>query len=219
MSLSRAVLSKLEMTGPVAEVGSEPAVSAAWRSWLVALASDADAALAAALAYEALDDAGRRAWLDALDQDGPTLGVPPIALYAPLLAVEGDEQRRARIEEAVCASESSVDRAARALVGGKDGERVCVISVPLYLSFVEVLVCRYSPDRGVIAAHHEPLRHRDDVAALAEGEPLEAASIRSVIDELAHAVLADRREGRAAPAPLTAFAHLFGLDAGCDHAA
>jgi hypothetical protein len=204
------------MTGPV-EVGSEPVASAAWRSWLLALASDADAALAAALAYESLDDAGRRAWLDALDQDAPTLAVPPIALYAPLLAVETDEQRRARIEEAV--GDNAVDRSACALVGGKEDERVCVISVPLYLSFVEVLVCRYSPDRGVMAAHHEPLRHKDDVATLAEGEPLEAASIRTVIDELAHAVLADRRAGRTPPKPLTMFAHLFGLDSAADHAA
>jgi hypothetical protein len=189
----------------------------AWRSWLLALASDADAALAAALAYEALDDVGRRAWLDALDEDAPSLEVPPIALYAPLLAVETDDERRTRIELAV--GETSLDRSAHALVGGEENERVCVISVPLYLSFVEVLVCRYSQEGGVVAAHHEPLRHRDDVHLLVEDEKLAPASIRSVIDELAHAVLADKREGRPSPLPLAAFAHLFGLDAGCDTAA
>lgn len=189
----------------------------AWRSWLLALASDADAAIAAALAYEALDDVGRRAWLDALDEDAPSLEVPAIALYAPLLAVETNDERRARIELAV--GETSFDRSARALVGGRESERVCVISVPLYLSFVEVLVCRYSQEGGVVAAHHEPLRHRDDVHLLVEGEELAPASIRSVIDELAHAVLADKRAGRPSPEPLAAFAHLFGLDAGCDNAA
>ncbi len=209
------------MPSPFIEVGGVPGGTAAWRSWLIALASDADAALAAALAYEALDDLGRRAWLDALEEDAPSLEVPPIALYAPLLAVETNVDRRARIEQAV--GETTFDRSIRALVGGQEHERVCVISVPLYLSFVEVLVCRYSQEGGVIAAHHEPLRHRDDVNQLAinfpEGEKLAPASIRCVIDELAHAVLADKREGRQSPEPLAAFAHLFGLDAGCDNAA
>ncbi len=201
-------------------LGSEPVASAAWRSWLVALASDADAALAAALAYESLDDAGRRAWLDALEQDAPTLGVPPIALYAPLIAVETDETRRARIERSI--GNTAVDRIARALVGGTHLDRVCVISVPLYLSFVEVLVCHYSPDRGVLSAQHEPLRHQDTVANLGAAlttEKLVSAPLGLVIDELAHAVLADRREGRSAPNALATFAHLFGLDTGCEHAA
>src|SRR5688572_31973411 len=41
----------------------------AWRAWLGALASDADAAQAAALAYEQLDASGRDAWIDSLAQD------------------------------------------------------------------------------------------------------------------------------------------------------
>ena len=36
---------------------------------------------------------GRDAWLDALDSDAPAVGVPKIALYAPLLAVENVEVR------------------------------------------------------------------------------------------------------------------------------
>ena len=43
--------------------------------------------MAAALAYESLPDEGRDAWLDALEVDAPGLGVPLVALYAPLLAV------------------------------------------------------------------------------------------------------------------------------------
>src|ERR1700710_2691645 len=75
----------------------DPRTHAAWRTWLAALAKDADAVTAAALAYESLNPEGRVAWLDALDQDTPAVGVPTIALYAPLLGVEEDDERRARI--------------------------------------------------------------------------------------------------------------------------
>src|SRR5262245_21186210 len=76
-------------------------VRAAWHAWLAALASDPEAALAAALAYEALDGGGRTLWLDALDQDAPHLNVPKLAVYAPLLSVETEPTRRARIQAAV----------------------------------------------------------------------------------------------------------------------
>src|ERR1019366_8955045 len=102
------------------EVVFDPA-SDAWRCWLEALATDADAALAAALAYESLDDAGRHGWLDALQEDAPRLSVPPMALYAPLLAVERDEARRTRIVSALGAEaprEGVGARAASALVAG-----------------------------------------------------------------------------------------------------
>ena len=65
--------------------------------WLAALAKDASAATAAALAYQSLPADGRDAWLDALDADAADVGVPKVALYAPLLGVEQDEGRRARI--------------------------------------------------------------------------------------------------------------------------
>ncbi|MFO0677600.1 MAG: hypothetical protein U0169_13780 [Polyangiaceae bacterium] len=62
---------------PVTESGDaiEPRARAAWRTWLTALATDAEAAVAAALTYEALDATGRDAWLDVLDQDAPTIDV------------------------------------------------------------------------------------------------------------------------------------------------
>src|SRR6186713_719409 len=78
----------------------------AWRAWLGALANDAEAAQAAALAYEQLDASGRDAWIDSLAQDARELGVPRIAVYAPLLAVELDTARRQRIELALGPSES-----------------------------------------------------------------------------------------------------------------
>src|SRR5579859_7221887 len=109
-------------------------VRAAWRTWLSALASDAEAAMAAALAYESLPDEGRTAWLDALETDAVDLDVPPVALYAPLLAVETDDGRRARMQGTLIARgvELAPPGTARALHGlGPDGERVCAVLSPL----------------------------------------------------------------------------------------
>src|SRR5258708_28641233 len=86
------------ITADLAHDALDPRVRAAWRTWLSALATDAEAAMAAALAYESLPDDGRDAWLDALEADAPTLHVPRIARYAPLLAGGGGAGRRARIE-------------------------------------------------------------------------------------------------------------------------
>src|SRR5580692_1948223 len=90
-----------------------PAVSghaqSAWRTWLSALATDAEAAMAAALAYESLPGDARDAWLDALEADAPMLDVPPVALYAPLLAVESEPgPRRARIDAVIAASSTAL---------------------------------------------------------------------------------------------------------------
>src|SRR5262249_49187421 len=87
-----------EATSPAS---SDERVRAAWHAWLSALATDAEAALSAALSYEALDDTGRNLWLDALDQDAPHIAAPKVALYAPLLSVENEPERRARIQAAV----------------------------------------------------------------------------------------------------------------------
>ena len=65
----------------------------AWQAWLQVLGDDAEAALAAALTYEALGPAERVAWLDALDEDAPQVLAPRESLYAPLLLVEEDEAR------------------------------------------------------------------------------------------------------------------------------
>jgi hypothetical protein len=193
-------------------------VRAAWRSWLSALATDAEAALAAALAYESLPSEGRDAWLDALEADAPGLGVPSVALYAPLLAVESDTPRRQRIEAAI-ATEVESGRAsgveARALRGvAGDGTHACVLVSPLYLDFVQVLTCRYTPAGGFVAVQHDPLRHSADVATLHEvdGVSVEPTPLRVVVEELAHAILADKREQRTTPAALASFAHLFAPD-------
>ena len=146
----------------------DPRTHAAWRTWLTALATNADAATAAALAYQSLNDEGRDAWLDALEADAPSVDVPAIALYAPLLAVEQDDERRLRIAQNVT---STVKRSTppRALVGWKNGER--------------------------------------DI-----GAPMVDCPLPQVVEELAHAVVADRRAGRDAPPALMRYIDLFAPD-------
>lgn len=198
------------------EQGDDDRVRAAWRSWLSALATDAEAAMAAALAYESLPDEGRDAWLDALEADGPELGIPRVALYAPLLAVESGEGRRSRMEQAIAGDVERQSRGAcepRALHGvARDGTHACVIVAPLYLDFVQVLQCRYTPAGGFVAVRHEPMRHMGEIVLVREvdGVAVEPAPLRIVVEELAHAILADKREQRTTPAALASFAHLFG---------
>jgi hypothetical protein len=199
-------------SGPAAA----PHVQSAWRSWLGALATDAEAAMAAALAYESLPADARGAWLDALDADAPTLEVPLVALFAPLLAVESDAGRRARIEARI-ASDPHSRRAgygqAQALRGvDPDGTHVCVIVAPLYLDFVQMIQCRYTPSGGFVTVRHDPLRHAGELTPVHEvdGVLVEPTPLRCVIEELAHAVLADRRRQQATPPALASFAHLFG---------
>lgn len=172
--------------------------------------------MAAALAYESLPDEGRDAWLDALEADGPELGVPRVALYAPLLAVESAEGRRSRMEQAIAGDVERQSGAAcepRALHGvARDGTHACVIVAPLYLDFVQVLQCRYTPAGGFVAVRHEPMRHMGEIVLVREvdGVAVEPAPLRIVVEELAHAILADKREQRTTPAALASFAHLFG---------
>jgi hypothetical protein len=202
----------------IARSSSEQAgdhVRAAWRSWLSALATDAEAAMAAALAYESLPDEGRDAWLDALESDAPALGVPPLALYAPLLAVESDDARRARIEAEIGrerAPSASGAASARAMRGvGSDGTHACILVAPVYLDFVQVICCRYTPSGGFVTVRHDPLRHAGELGDVREldGVAVEPTPLRVVVEELAHAILADKREQRATPAALASFAHLF----------
>lgn len=190
----------------------DPRTHAAWRTWLAALAKDADAVTAAALAYESLGPEGREAWLDALDQDAPDVGVPKIALYAPLLGVEDDEERRGRIIlNVVGAARKSTPP--RALLGQRGEDRVCLIVSPLYLDFVEILFCRYDPDVGIREAWHKWLAHVTDVAKHgAEVGATKDAALPMIVEELAHAVVADRRAGRAAPPSLVRYMDLFAPD-------
>lgn len=199
---------------------SEARVHDAWCEWLGALATDAEAALAAAIAYRELDAKGRTSWLNALEQDYDRLKVPLIAIYAPLLAVESDPDRRERIEDAMGPIQIDVTpHAAIQSLGARaaDGSRIATIIVPLYLDFVQVLACCYRPDRGFSWVRHDPiveLKRAPMPGDLLEGVALERTPLKALIDELSHAVLSQRRSGRELPEALRMFADLFGPNIG-----
>lgn len=194
----------------------DPRILAAWREWLVALATDAEAAMAAAHVYAELTPEVRNAWLDALVEDAENLAVPRVAIYAPLLSVEDDPARRARIQAELGDDEagridSGLVRAVRGIA--RDGARIVSLVTPLYLSFVQVLSCRFHPDLGFVWVRHDPLlrAHEAPMAGwTAEDVVLEATPVKPVIEELAHAILAQRRRGGELPESLRRFADLFG---------
>ncbi len=209
--------------GPDSSDAADPRLSSAFRAWLEALATDPEAATAAAMAYESLAPDGRDAWLDAIALEAPLLDVPALALYAPLLGVESDDTRRARINAALAAAPATPHppRTLRALHGVlPSGEMVAAIVIPLYLDFVELLVCRYQPDVGVTSARRGPLLRSTEVwsgpGAIREidGAALEEIPFAYVVEGLAHALVADRRQGRPPPEPLRTYDFLFTLDLG-----
>lgn len=189
--------------------------TAVWRQWLSSMASDPEAALAAAIAYREMDEGSRDSWLNSLKLDAPAVDVPSIALYAPLLAVEHDPERRERLIDSLGEQpQTSGGRSEkRALLGtAQDGTRVYVLSTPLYLDFIQVLAC------GVRGGEFTWVRH--DPIAGADGAPvagdileeatLEPMPIKSVLDDLAVAVLSHRRTGKALPEALEVLGDLLG---------
>ena len=199
---------------------SDERLVGAWCEWLGALATDAEAALATAIAYRELTPAGRDYWLAVLEQDAKRLAVPKIALYAPLLAVESDAARRERISLAMGPVELDATPcfAAHALSGvARDGTRVAVLVTPLYLNFAQVLACGYRLGSGFSWVRHDPIVLHSSVPNSGdhlEGAQLEDTPMKALIDDLAHAVLAHRRSGSALPEALSVFADLFGPDVG-----
>lgn len=198
----------------------DPRIVGAWKRWLAALATDAEAALAASQVYDALDEAGRDALLDALSEDIDLLGVPRVAVFAPLLAVERDPTRADRIAREIevrprNASEvgGSLASAARALRGvARDGARVLVVVAPLYLRFVRILRCQYTLDGGFLAAEIEALSGEERVPSPgthAFGALLERVPVKVAIEELSLAILAQRRKGASVPDALRPFADLW----------
>jgi hypothetical protein len=195
-----------------------PHVRSAWRSWLAALATDAEAAIAAALTYESLSGDGREAWLEAIGTESSTLDVPAVAFYGPLLGVESDPVRIEKMHAAVATNAASahvLESEPRASLGvAKGGMHACVIAAPVYLHYVRVLVCRYTPRGGFVSAAHDPLRHVGDLASFrdVEGIAVESTPLPVVVDELSHAVLADRRQNRPTLPALEPFVDLFAPD-------
>jgi hypothetical protein len=207
---------------PLPEVirGTDSRVLDAWCEWLGALATDAEAALAAAIAYRELDAQGRTSWLNALEQDSVRLKVPRIAVYAPLLAVESDPERRDRITFAMGPAQiEATPRAAVQALSARhaDGVRIATVIVPLYLDCVQVLACAYRPERGFSWVRHDPIvdtKHAPRPGDLLDGAILERTPLKALIDELSHAVLSQRRGGREIPEALRVFADLFGPNIG-----
>lgn len=199
-----------------ASSGVDARVVSAWCEWLDALATDAEAALAAAMAYKQLDARSRDRWLAALEQDAARVRVPRIAVYAPLLAVESDPERRARIAAAIGPADAAATPRAesRALRGvGRDGLSVGTIVSPLYLDFVQVLACGFRAAAGFEWVRHDPIVAGEAAPRAGDtilGVKLEATPVAPLVDDLALAVLSHRRGGRELPEALKMFADLFG---------
>ncbi len=190
---------------------------AVWRQWLSSMASDAEAALAAAIAYRDMDPASRETLLESLEVDAPNVDAPPVALYAPLLSVERDEERRARLIEAIGPDiEQARPRAPhRALKGQDRSGTIYVLVIPLYLDFVQVLACGVR-DGVFLWVKHDPIVVFSDAPRDGEaisGVALEATPLRPVLDELALVVVSHRRDRGELPEALEILADLFGLDA------
>ncbi len=188
-------------------------VRGAWQAWLSSLATDANAATAAAHLYAELPAHVRDAWLAALAEDAPDLNVPEAAIYGPLLAVEVDPSRQDRIKRAANTTLGPITEVKRALLGtAAGGVRLAVLVIPLYLDFVRVLWCRLVKDRGFEWVRQDPIvRDADapDKGTVIDGIKLYPSSRDAVVDELAHAVLAQRRQGRELPQLLRDCADLF----------
>ncbi|MDX2051106.1 MAG: hypothetical protein SFV15_01860 [Polyangiaceae bacterium] len=196
------------------EPAPEERAVAAWCQWLEALATDAQAALSASLAYEQLEGSLRDGWLDALIQDRHRIQVPLIAVYAPLLAVEKDPERRARIHASIGPAEWAVPCASARALWGRTAQsrRVGVIISPLYLDFVQVLSCSWQAKQGFDWVRHEPFLERTRApgpGSLFEGVRLESTPLRGMIDELSYAILAHQRQGLPLPEELRTHASLF----------
>ena len=188
-----------------------------WNEWLEALARDPEAALAAALAYREMDVSSRDEWLDALEVDSDHLGVPKLAVYAPLLAVEQDGARRLRIAHAVESSGDSTfvnpSKLTTLAAYGRDGRHLAVLIRPLYLDFVQVLACAYMPGRHFHWVRHDPIARQGTTlraGAFLDGEELDAVPAKVLVDELALTVVSHVRLGGELPEALCLFADLFG---------
>lgn len=200
----------------------DPRVQRAWQVWLESLATDAEAATAAAALYGELPDDARDAWLEALAEDAPALGVPEVAVYGPLLTVERDPTRAAMIRERAGRSLGPITRVRRALLGTSNGGvRLAALVIPLYLDFVRLLVCRFVKDNGFEWVRQDPIVSDDDAprsGSTIEGVQLFTSSVEAVVDELAHAVLAHHRRQGEVPRLLADCADLFSARLGGDEA-
>jgi hypothetical protein len=211
-------MATVEQTSPPlrgASSSEDKRVLNAWCAWLGALATNAEAALAAALAYKQLEGPARDSWLAAVEHDADRLDVPRVAVFAPLLAVESDPERRLRITRSMGPADevATPKLGARGLCGrGINGLRIGMVITPLYLDFVQVLACGYRTNQGFDWVRHEPILSRTAApveSQFLDGIALEAVPLNVLVDDLAHAVVAHNRSHRPLPEALSFFAHLF----------
>jgi hypothetical protein len=212
----RADATPLPAVPTVAAPGADPRLVDVWCSFLSRLATDAEAALAAAMAYRELDGAARDVWIAALEQDVVRVAVPRIAVYAPLLAVETDPKRRARVVAALgpVQAEATPSSPAFALASRPESRtRVAAIVAPLYLDFVQVRACAYRSGEGFDWVKHDPIVERTRAPRpgdIVGGVVLEATPLGAAVDDLAITVVAHTRAGQPLPEALSVFADLFG---------
>lgn len=204
---------------PVTTESSEspdPRLLRVWCAFLDRLATDAEAALAVAMAYRELDALARDVWISALDQDADRVTVPRIAVYAPLLAVETEPTRRQRLLAALGPEQAHARPKTPAFaLTGRDQTGGCITAIvaPLYLEFIQVLACSFRIGEGFDWVRHDPIveqRHAPRAGHPLCGVVLEAVPLRSAVDDLAITIVAHTRSGQPLPDALTAFADLFG---------
>lgn len=190
----------------------------AFQAYLRALAKDPDAIVAWALAYEAAGEAERDAWVRLIETEVAVLPVAREAVVGPLLAVEDGPRRRARLGELVrdvAAAAAAIPRRAARLDVPETGARTYALLLPLWLHFAELVVVALDGEGRVAGAQRDPVvdaRDAASVLAAALGPAGEPVDPRDAIDDLAHAVLATRRGGRALPEALSRTTRLFDLD-------
>jgi hypothetical protein len=194
----------------------DPRLQRIWCAFLDRLATDAEAALAVAMAYRELDGLGRDVWISALEQDADRVNVPRIAVYAPLLAVETDPKRRQRLLTALGPEQAAARPKTPAFaLSGADGSgsRTTAIVAPLYLDFVQVLACSYRVGERFDWVRHDPIVERSHAPRPNHplcGVSLDAIPLQSAVDDLAITIVAHARTGSPLPDALTVFADLIG---------
>jgi hypothetical protein len=193
----------VKTVGDLPKLLEDPRAARAWSEWLQALTCEPDAALAAAEVYSRLNEAERDVWLQTLERDVALLGVPPVAVFAPLLAVEGNVARRTTIARVLAESRAGEPcLPTRALVGSDARHRVAVLVSPLYLDFAQVLACRYEVGERFLWVKQDPIVRTAQAPranVLVDGVRLEEVPVELVVDELAATVVALQRKGEGLP--------------------
>lgn len=180
-----------------------------WRQWLQSMASDSESALAAAMAYREMSGEQRTALLASLLESVAELGIPLVAVVAPLLAVEDDPERREHLESALLSvSEETFDSLPLARpqalwnvpnhwrMAHDSSERLLVFVLPLYLEFVQVLAVEVK--NGALGnVRHDPILNREQApqsGQLLDGLTLEDVPLSSAVDILAQCIVTSHRK-------------------------